>query len=106
MVASPYARKLAHEAGMDISQAQATGPGGRIVAADVQKLISSGGGKAEQPSAGALPQVCCTARACDELAVFIGMACHLTEWLTEAVEPAPTDELWCCSPSEQAVACC
>ena len=61
VVASPYARKLAHEAGVDISQAQATGPGGRIVAADVQKLISSGGGKGEQPSAGAAPQVCCTA---------------------------------------------
>lgn len=56
VVASPYARKLAHEAGVDISQAQATGPGGRIVAADVQKLISSGGGKGAQPSAGAPPQ--------------------------------------------------
>lgn len=64
VVASPYARKLAHEAGVDISQAQATGPGGRIVAADVQKLISSGGGKGAQPSAGAPPQVRCTAHGC------------------------------------------
>lgn len=44
--ASPYAKKLAREAGVDISQASATGPDGRIVAADVQKLIDSGGGKA------------------------------------------------------------
>lgn len=47
MKASPYAKKLAREAGVDISQASATGPEGRVVAADVQKLIESGGGKAE-----------------------------------------------------------
>ena len=45
MKASPYARKLAAEAGVDVSQATPTGPEGRIVAADVQKLIESGGGK-------------------------------------------------------------
>lgn len=45
MVASPYARKLAREAGVDIAQASGSGPGGRIVAADVQQLMSSGGGK-------------------------------------------------------------
>ena len=86
VVASPYARKLAHEAGVDVSQAQASGPGGRIVAADVQKLISSGGGKAEQPSAGAPSQVCCTACGCDELAEVISMACYLTVRLSEAVK--------------------
>lgn len=44
MVASPYARKLAREAGVDVARAKATGPGGRIVAADVKQLIESGGG--------------------------------------------------------------
>lgn len=53
--ASPYAKRLAREAGVDVSQATASGPDGRIVAADVQKLIESGGGKpsekvAETPS--------------------------------------------------------
>ena len=47
MIASPYAKKLAREAGVDISQATASGPDGRIVAADVQKLISEGGGKGQ-----------------------------------------------------------
>lgn len=51
--ASPYARKLAREAGVDVAQATATGPEGRIVAADVQKLISSGGGKPAAKSASA-----------------------------------------------------
>jgi len=45
VVASPYARKLAREAGIDIAHASGSGPSGRIVAADVQQLISSGGGK-------------------------------------------------------------
>ena len=45
MKASPYARKLAAEAGVDVSQATPTGPEARIVAVDVQKLIESGGGK-------------------------------------------------------------
>ena len=60
-MASPYARRLAKEGGVSISQAQATGPGGRIVAADVQKLISSGGGKqpSEEAEAGAPQQVRC-----------------------------------------------
>ena len=48
MAASPYAKKLAREAGVDYTQAKASGPGGRIVAADVQQLIQSGGGKGEQ----------------------------------------------------------
>ena len=60
MVASPYAKKLAREAGVDISQATATGSEGRIVAADVQKLISEGGGKAkdggQQPAAAPGPE--------------------------------------------------
>lgn len=53
VAASPYAKKLAAEAGVSLADAQGTGPSGRIVAADVQQLISSGGGKkpaAAQPT--------------------------------------------------------
>lgn len=53
MVASPYARKLARDAGVDIAQASGSGPNGRIVAADVQQLITSGGGKPAAAGAGA-----------------------------------------------------
>ena len=42
MVASPYARKLAADAGVDIGAATGSGAGGRIVAVDVEELISSG----------------------------------------------------------------
>ena len=53
VVASPYAKKLAKEAGIEISQASATGSEGRIIAADVQKLISQGGGKGKPQQAAA-----------------------------------------------------
>jgi pyruvate dehydrogenase E2 component (dihydrolipoamide acetyltransferase) len=49
IVASPYARKLAAEAGVSLAGAAGTGPSGRITAADVQQLIASGG----SPRAGA-----------------------------------------------------
>jgi pyruvate/2-oxoglutarate dehydrogenase complex dihydrolipoamide acyltransferase (E2) component len=42
VVASPYAKKLAREAGVDISDATPSGLGGRIVAADVEQLVKSG----------------------------------------------------------------
>ncbi|PSC68851.1 Dihydrolipoyllysine-residue acetyltransferase component of pyruvate dehydrogenase mitochondrial [Micractinium conductrix] len=43
VVASPYAKKLAAEAGISLAGAAGSGPGGRLVAADVQQLVSSGG---------------------------------------------------------------
>ncbi len=49
VVASPYARKLAAEAGVDIADATPTGTNGRVVAADVQELISGGGGGTPPP---------------------------------------------------------
>jgi len=43
IIASPYAKKLASEAGISLSGAGGSGPGGRIIAADVHQLIASGG---------------------------------------------------------------
>lgn len=40
--ASPYAKKLAEQAGISLSGIAGTGPDGRIVAEDVQKAIASG----------------------------------------------------------------
>ena len=37
IIASPVARRLAHERGIDLSTLQGTGPGGRIVKADVER---------------------------------------------------------------------
>ena len=40
--ASPLARRLAKEQGLDLSQLQGSGPGGRIVKADVERASSAG----------------------------------------------------------------
>ena len=55
VIASPYARKLAAQAGVSLAGAPGSGPGGRIVAADVQQLIASGGA-APAAAAGAAPE--------------------------------------------------
>lgn len=41
-VSSPYARRLAREAGIPLEALQGSGPGGRVVAADVKQGITSG----------------------------------------------------------------
>ncbi|GLS41634.1 acetyltransferase component of pyruvate dehydrogenase complex [Mesorhizobium tianshanense] len=51
--ASPLARRIAREAGVDVSAVAGTGPHGRVVKADVDAAISSGGAKA--PAARAAP---------------------------------------------------
>ena len=40
--ASPVARKMAEEAGLDLSRIKGTGPGGRVVERDVQAAIATG----------------------------------------------------------------
>lgn len=40
--ASPVARKMAEEAGLDLSRVKGTGPGGRILERDVQSAIAAG----------------------------------------------------------------
>lgn len=50
VIASPYAKKLAADAGASLVGVPGTGPGGRIVAADVVALLVSGGGGAKSSS--------------------------------------------------------
>jgi pyruvate dehydrogenase E2 component (dihydrolipoamide acetyltransferase) len=45
VIASPYAKKLASEAGVSLAGVGGSGPKGRIVAADVQQLVASGGAR-------------------------------------------------------------
>jgi len=47
--ASPLARRLAKEQGLDLSQLEGSGPGGRIVKADVEKASSAGDAGAGVP---------------------------------------------------------
>ncbi len=51
--ASPLAKRLAAEAGLDLKAVSGTGPHGRIVKADVEKAVQGGGAKAAAPAASA-----------------------------------------------------
>lgn len=53
--ASPVVRSLARTHGIDLSGIQGTGPGGRIIRVDVEKLISSGTGSKPSAAAPAAP---------------------------------------------------
>ena len=48
--ASPVARRMARELGLELGQVQGTGPGGRIVKADVEAAAKGDGTKAEAPA--------------------------------------------------------
>ena len=50
--ASPLARRLAKEQGLDLSQLEGSGPGGRIVKADVERASSAGDAVAGVPHSG------------------------------------------------------
>jgi len=50
--ASPLARRMAQQAGLDLSSLQGTGPHGRIVKADIEAALA-GGAPAKAPAAGA-----------------------------------------------------
>lgn len=47
--ASPLARRLAKDAGLDIKAVTGSGPKGRVVKSDVEKAVSTGGAKAAAP---------------------------------------------------------
>jgi pyruvate dehydrogenase E2 component (dihydrolipoamide acetyltransferase) len=49
--ASPLARRLAEEAGLELSAVEGTGPGGRITKRDIEAAVQEGGARAEAPGA-------------------------------------------------------
>jgi pyruvate dehydrogenase E2 component (dihydrolipoamide acetyltransferase) len=51
--ASPLARRLAKEAGLDLKAVSGSGPKGRVVKSDVEKAVSTGGAKATPAPAAA-----------------------------------------------------
>jgi len=51
--ASPLAKRMAQQAGLDLARITGTGPHGRIVKADIEKALAEGTGKAEAAPAAA-----------------------------------------------------
>jgi pyruvate dehydrogenase E2 component (dihydrolipoamide acetyltransferase) len=54
LMASPLAKRMAREGGVDLSRIQGSGPGGRIVRRDVEAALA---GRMARPSAGVFPPV-------------------------------------------------
>ncbi|HEY6825914.1 MAG TPA: dihydrolipoamide acetyltransferase family protein, partial [Gemmatimonadaceae bacterium] len=52
---SPLARRLASERGLDLSQVQGSGPGGRIIKRDIESAQAAAGAAAARPAATAAP---------------------------------------------------
>ncbi|MBV2185723.1 MAG: pyruvate dehydrogenase complex dihydrolipoamide acetyltransferase [Rhizobium sp.] len=61
--ASPLARRLAKEAGVDLTAVSGSGPHGRVVKSDVEKAVSGGGAKAAPAAATAGPTAAAPAMA-------------------------------------------
>ena len=55
LFASPLARRVAKEAGIDLAQVRGSGPHGRVVEKDVRAAIAGGGTRAAPPAAPAAP---------------------------------------------------
>lgn len=55
IIASPLARKMAANKGLDLAYIEGTGPGGRIVKRDIEKAEQTGAGRAPAAAAG-MPQ--------------------------------------------------
>jgi pyruvate dehydrogenase E2 component (dihydrolipoamide acetyltransferase) len=53
--ASPLARRIARDAGLELSAIEGSGPHGRVVKADVEKAVAGGGAKAAPPAQKAAP---------------------------------------------------
>ncbi len=67
--ASPLARRLAKEAGLDLKAVSGSGPKGRVVKSDIEKAVSTGGAKSAQaaaPAAAAAPAPALAKGASDE----------------------------------------
>jgi pyruvate dehydrogenase E2 component (dihydrolipoamide acetyltransferase) len=63
VLASPLARRLATDLGIDLRNVQGTGPGGRIVERDVKAAADGGGAQADGPAAEEAPATASVPRA-------------------------------------------
>jgi pyruvate dehydrogenase E2 component (dihydrolipoamide acetyltransferase) len=94
--ASPVARRLAREAGVEVGSVVGSGPGGRIVKRDVEAAVQSGGAPA-QPAAEAPAQAVAPAQAPAPAAAGAGfreqplsqMRKTIAKRLTQSIGPVP-----------------
>ncbi|KAK6048710.1 e3 binding domain protein [Cooperia oncophora] len=87
--ATPFARKLAAERGVDISGVAGTGPGGRILAADLARAPAGAAAPAAAGAAAARPAIPSTPGAAYTDIPLTGMRSTIAKRLTESKSTIP-----------------
>lgn len=85
MKVSPAARKTAEEAGLDLSKVHGTGPGGRVVLADVEAALAERGAPVAAPTSG---QGRDTNGAGDEIVPVAGIRAVIARRMSESHQTA------------------
>ncbi|MFO7482328.1 pyruvate dehydrogenase complex dihydrolipoamide acetyltransferase [Oceanibaculum nanhaiense] len=71
--ASPLARRMAEQAGLDLGSVSGSGPNGRIVKADIESALSKGTGKEAGKAAAPAPQAAATAAGAPQAAAPVAL---------------------------------
>lgn len=87
--ASPLARRVADELGVDLEQIEGTGPGGRIVRADVEEAAEAGGGAGSPASASPVALIRPQAGPDDQRVTLSGMRAIIAERLLASKTQIP-----------------
>ncbi len=90
IAASPLARRMAAQAGLDLSAMQGSGPKGRIVKADIEAVLASGAAASPAAPAGLPPRAPVAAPAAeDELVKLSTMRRVIADRMTESKTTVP-----------------
>ncbi len=91
--ASPLARRLAGEQGLDLGSVQGTGPAGRIIKRDIEAAIAAGGARAATPvgapAGAAAPRRAPSGNEFDDVALT-QIRKTIAKRLSESIGPIPT----------------
>ena len=87
--ASPLARRLAEQSGLDLTALSGSGPKGRIVKADIEAALESGAGKAPAKEAAAAPAAPVDTDIPHEAEKLSNMRKTIARRLTEAKQTVP-----------------
>lgn len=91
VVASPLARKMAEEHGLELAEVEGTGPNGRITKRDIERAVEEGGKKAERPAAPKAPRPAAAAPAAsDEEVPLSGMRKTIARRLVQSRQEVPS----------------
>lgn len=87
--ASPLARRLAGEQGLDLGSVQGTGPAGRIIKRDIEAALAGGGARAAAPAGATVPRRAPSGNEFDDVALT-QIRKTIAKRLSESIGPIPT----------------